>query len=383
LKFPSQAAAEFGGNNRRPSHSCQSADAFSDFPPRAMPLRGRSLLREPIDRDSIGSSPAAPQTRSPLRSPFCGDLVGREFAFFGHSVGNADSDSDRDCESRSCNDSGQKFCDVIRPTILSEIREILRLFGGSAPITDRLSIPPETEAIRKADFLSHRGVREVVFEANSHCRTIDGFVEFRSLVRIEIPSSVEIIDIDAFQGCAQLREVIFEANSHLRELSGFWDCSALSRIVIPSSVQLIHRMAFDGCAQLSEVIFEGNSHLREIHGFGECSALARIVIPSSVESITWSAFHGCAQLKEVICEADSHLREIAGFQYCTSLSRMVLPPSLQTIKPWAFLGCTGPRVVEFPFGSRLRNIWSLRRCHCLIVYRDSDLKHSRRGLQMQ
>jgi hypothetical protein len=98
--------------------------------------------------------------------------------------------------------------------------------------------------------------------------------------------------------------------------------------------------------------------------------------------LSGNAFHGCAQLSEVIFEADSHLREIAGFDFCPSLSRMVLPPSLQSITPWAFRGCPGPRVVQFPFGSRLRNHSKLRDCHCLIVYRDSDLRHSRLRLQL-
>jgi hypothetical protein len=335
LTFPfrspsaSPPTSELTGINRRPSHLGPSADAFSDFPSRAMPFGDRALLREPIDRPSFGSTPAA-LTPPPLRSPFSGDLVGREFALFGNSVANADADQDR------CDKNAEKYCEVVRPAILSEVREILRLSGGSGPIEDRLSTASETEAIQSRDFLSHRGVREVVFGANSRCRTINGFFRFPSLVRIEIPSSVEIIGHCAFYDCAQLIEVNFEANSHLRE----------------------------------------------IHGFGSCHALSRITIPFSVELISRSAFHECIRLKEVIFEANSRLREIAGFWNCTSLSRMVLPPSLRDISLTAFGGCAGPRAVEFPFGSQFRNNSALRRYHCLVKYRDSDLRHSRRGLHL-
>jgi hypothetical protein len=382
--FPSPAAAapELGAINRRPSQSSLSADAFSDFPSLAMPLGDRSLLREPIYRTSFDcASVSAPLPPASLRSPFSVDLFGREFAFFGNSVGNGTAHSDRDGD--RCDDSAQGYCAVIPPTLLSEVREILRLSGGSCRIEDRLSIPSETESIGEMDFPSHRSVREVVFGANSGCRTISGFHGFTSLLRIEIPSSVEVIHRTAFYRCTQLSEVIFEANSQIQEIHGFMNCTALARMVIPSSVELISMNAFYRCAQLSEVIFEANSHIREIHGFRNCTALARIDFPSSVELMTGTAFSRCAQLSEVIFEANSQLRAIAGFDFCTSLSRMVLPPSLQSISGLAFDGCAGPRVVEFPFGSRLQNNSRLRRCHCLIGYGDSDLKHSRRGLQMQ
>jgi hypothetical protein len=158
-------------------------------------------------------------------------LVGREFAFCGNPVWNADSDQNND------DDTSQQYCEVIRPAILSEVRAILRLSGGRDRIGGRLSIPSETQSIGDIPFKSHWNVREVVFGAHSRCRTIDGFRGFTSLVRIEIASSVEVIGPYAFYGCPQLREVIFEANHHLRVIKGFRDCTALSRIAIPSSVE--------------------------------------------------------------------------------------------------------------------------------------------------
>jgi hypothetical protein len=306
---PSPAAAAaatpaLGGINRRPPFGGPSPDAFSDFPSRALPLGVLSPLREPIDRGSFGCTRAAALTPGPLPSPF--------------------------------DDSCEKPCEVIGPVIVSEIRDILRLFGGSRRIRDRLSIPSKRECIGELDFESHRSVREVVFGANSRCRTIEGFVGFDSLLRIEIPSSVEVIRWTAFHSCRELREVIFE----------------------------------------------GNSHVRVIHGFMSCRALTRIVIPSSVEMIGDSAFHGCAELKEVIFEANSELLEIAGFAFCPSLSRMVLPPSLRDISRAAFHGCAGPRVLEFPWGSQLRNSTRLQDCHWLMVYGESELKDSRRGVQL-
>jgi hypothetical protein len=214
-----------------------------------------------------------------------GKLVGREFEFFRPRAGNGDPDADGEAERYPSNDSAHEYCEVIRPVILSEVREILRLSGGSAAIGDRLSIPSETEAIESGDFYSHRSVREVVFGENSRCRRIDGFSWFPSLVRIAIPSSVEFISFRAFQDCAQLREVIFEAHSHLRQIAGFSDCHGLTRIVIPSSVEWMAGSAFCGCAQLSEVIFEANSHLREIDGFWNCPSLSRMVLPPSLHSI--------------------------------------------------------------------------------------------------
>jgi hypothetical protein len=329
FQLPSPAA-KTTATNQRPSFPLSGlsapASGFSNGASRAPTFDNRSSLHESINHDSLTSAVAAALTLAPIHSPFVGSSDNRE----------SDAEADRDRARDTNSDGSQRYCEVICPVIVSEVRGILRLSGGSGSIGDRLSIPSEREAIQSGDFPSYRSVPDVVFRPKSHCGSIVGFFKFSSLVRLEIPSSVEAICVEDFRGCAHLTDVIFEDGNHLRQIDGFIDCTSLSRIFIPSSVELL----------------------------------------------SWDAFRGCAQLREVIYEANSHLREVQGFGNCDSLSRMVLPPSLQVIHDWAFGGCAGPRVVEFPFGSRLRHPSRLRHCHCLIEYRDLDLKNSRRGLHL-
>jgi hypothetical protein len=69
---------------------------------------------------------------------------------------------------------------------------------------------------------------------------------------------------NAFFGRPGLKEVLFEAGSHLRDIEGFQGCGSLIRIDIPASVEVIGSLAFFGCSGLKEVRFEAGSHLRRI-----------------------------------------------------------------------------------------------------------------------
>jgi hypothetical protein len=92
------------------------------------------------------------------------------------------------------------------------------------------------------------GPKEVLFEAGSHLRRIEGFQFYRSLIRIDIPASVRLIESSAFSGWSGLKEVIFEAESHLRRINGFKGCGSLILMNIPASVEFIGSLAFSGRA---------------------------------------------------------------------------------------------------------------------------------------
>jgi hypothetical protein len=70
------------------------------------------------------------------------------------------------------------------------------------------------EFIGPSDFFGCSGLKEVIFETNSHLRRIDGFQFCGSVIGIDIPASIELIDSLAFSGCSGLKDVIFEAGSH-------------------------------------------------------------------------------------------------------------------------------------------------------------------------
>jgi hypothetical protein len=205
-KFSHEGHFQFRPNRRGSlSFSNLPATAFPDCPSRAMALEGRSLHRVSNDGgyfDSPSPITAPGPVPAPLRPQSNRRVGAGESAGFG-------------CESEAdqAPDNDQKYCEVIWPDFISEMRHFLTRAGGSCPMKNRLSIPPHTERIVFADFRSDQGVSEILFAVNSRCETIDGFAGFTSLVRTRIPCSVRILLCQAFYGCRKLREVYFEGRT--------------------------------------------------------------------------------------------------------------------------------------------------------------------------
>jgi hypothetical protein len=121
---------------------------------------------------------------------------------------------------------------------------------------------------------------------------------------------MEFIGPSTFFGCSGLDEVIFEAGSHLRDIEGFTSCGSLIRIDIPASVESIESSTFSGCSGLNEMIFEAGSHLRDIEGFQFCGSLIRIDIPASIKLIGLSALSECASLLNLRMMSGMRIRAI-------------------------------------------------------------------------
>jgi hypothetical protein len=118
--------------------------------------------------------------------------------------------------------------------------------------------------------------------------------------------------------------------------------------------------------------------LRKINGFYQCTSLYQIEIPSSVEVIGMPSFAECTSLAEVIFSSESHLLEIDGFQECASLSRIEIPSSVEVIESHSFYHCSSLRVIVIGAECRLRDNSRLQKIKPFLVYRDEDVKESRR-----
>jgi hypothetical protein len=110
-----------------------STDAFSDCSSPAMTFCDPSHPRDSISRRSFTSIPLQSPAPILLHSRFVEKLAGSPH---------------RETE----NDDDNKNCELIWPILVSEIRQILRLSGGSVRTGDRLDIPADLETIEGATF---------------------------------------------------------------------------------------------------------------------------------------------------------------------------------------------------------------------------------------
>jgi hypothetical protein len=85
-----------------------------------------------------------------------------------------------------------------------------------------------------------------------------------SLSRLEIPASVKSIGLSAFFGYSRLNEVLFEANSQLRRIDGFQGCASLIQIDIPASVEFVESRVFSGCASVQELRMSPGTRIRAV-----------------------------------------------------------------------------------------------------------------------
>jgi hypothetical protein len=128
-------------------------------------------------------------------------------------------------------------------------------------------------------------IKRIMFEDGSKLRKIH-YTEFENcgnLMWVVIVASVE--ETEGFNHCTGLVCVQFEVGSCLRTLGGFQECTSLMRVEVPASIETITADVFYDCLLLTDIVFASNSHLKVIHGFAQCSSLRRVELPASLEII--------------------------------------------------------------------------------------------------
>lgn len=288
---------------------------------------------------------------------------------------------------------------IILPKTLKTIPN--RCFDSSR-ISGDLIIPASCKIIETLAFADCHALSRVIFEPNSHLKTIrggydrysdgDGAFINSSIDSIMIPASCEAIEATAFKGCVNLENVSFESGSMLQTIAGgfrgmyangaFADCKSLKSITIPAQCTTIGVAAFKNCQSLESVLFESGSRLATIDGaysddyyygaFSDCVSLKSITIPATCLSIGIAAFKNCKSLENVSFASGSQLSQISGAYSCVSysyvswyhgafcdcelLKSITIPAKCRAIGAAAFKNCKALETVVFEPDSRLQII---------------------------
>jgi hypothetical protein len=94
------------------------------------------------------------------------------------------------------------------------------------------------EAMRLEDFCYCENPRELVFQARSCLRTIEGIQMCPLLEGVSISNSAITIDPDAFNARPLLRVILFSRNRRMRDIRGFRNCPSLECLELPPLVQV-------------------------------------------------------------------------------------------------------------------------------------------------
>ena len=153
-------------------------------------------------------------------------------------------------------------------------------------------------------------------------KSINGFINCPTLVRLTIPEGVERLGNNAisfnenlfsvelpstltqythyhFWGCTSLRSITIPEGTTEIANGMFTDCTGLVQVVIPSTVKTIGDTAFQGCSNLSDFALPvGLTSIGEF-AFSRCDAITQIDIPATVKGIGKDAFSSCAALSRV------------------------------------------------------------------------------------
>lgn len=177
-------------------------------------------------------------------------------------------------------------------------------------------------------------IKEIVFETNSKCATIDeqAFAYCPELTSVIIPASVKELCGSAFMGCQKLTSIavnelnvtyysvgncvisreakmlVLGCNGSTipqdQEIKGigieaFAFCEELTEVTVPSTVTVIEPHAFYGCVTLTDVTLSTGLKTIGTYAFGQCYELISIKIPATVTEIGLCAFNSCMKLRSV------------------------------------------------------------------------------------
>ena len=240
-----------------------------------------------------------------------------------------------------------------------------------------VKIPSGVTSIGYSAFYNNVRLNAVIFESDSHLRTIDSFAfsGCSRLERIELPASLEVVDGSAFAGATWLESItVQKGNTHFKSKDGVLFSYSGNTLVafpaawgtaytLPEGVTTIGTYGF-AYAKLSEIDLNHVATIEE--SAFERARLTKLTIPESVQSVGKLSFAYNEYLSSVTIEADLNALPGGIFAYSLRLTTIEIPNSVMEIGEKAFYH-SGLESVTFEEGSTLQQIQSE-------AFKDSRLK---------